>query len=63
MGICYLNQFTFHGFINIQVRASEINIRVTDKINSMLSGNADNEVSRFLINDLNKCITSDTKIS
>ena len=30
MGICYLNQFTFHGFINIQVRASEINIKVTE---------------------------------
>ena len=30
MGICYLNQFTFHGFINIQVRASEISIRVTE---------------------------------
>ena len=26
MGICYLNQFTFHGFINIQVRTNEINI-------------------------------------
>ena len=44
MGICYLNQF--HGFINIQVRASEINIKSPNKINSMLSGNADNEVSR-----------------
>ena len=30
MGICYLNQFTFHGFINIQVRAREINIKVTE---------------------------------
>ena len=30
MGICYLNQFTFHGFINIQVRTSEINIKVTE---------------------------------
>ena len=47
MGICYLNQFTFHGFINIQVQASEINIISPSKINSMLSGNADNEVSRY----------------
>ena len=30
MEICYLNQFTSHGFINIQVRASEINIKVTE---------------------------------
>ena len=30
MGICYLNQFTFHGFINIQVRTSEMNIKVTE---------------------------------
>ena len=30
MGICHLNQFTFHGFINIQVRTSEINVKVTE---------------------------------
>ena len=46
MGICYLNQFTFHGLSKFKFEPVKLTLKSPSKINSMLSGNADNEVSR-----------------